>query len=494
MASSTIVQRFSIIVFSFFIFSACTRIGTTELGLGLLPSIDAFNTKDTVLDVETETVERPDTLRIYGSDEHVVGTLTNDPLFGATTANMFFQLKPSYFPYYIKGNIDSVKIDSAFLILSYRGFYGDSTKPVKLNLRKISASTPLSTDSTWASNYPNVYNIQTDDVVADPFTLDFAKVHDSVINRFELAKDQIRIPINKKYITKFFKEFDSTNAYKTDTTLRQYFPGFALSTDAASNNNVLVRISLLDTNTKLALYYSTNSTAGTATPGQRDTVVDYFKYTIYDNGDANFVTRKRTGSELANHLGKANDSLVYMQTSPGTMIKVKIPGLKTFANKVIHRAELIAEQVPSTNPTPFEAQMYPPNYLFLGAYDSATGRIRNVPNDYQGTVNTTAFGIFGGRLTYKSIQGYDKVASYNFSISRYVQGVISRKDSIFDMRIIAPVNDSVKYVPPYPNNITSGSDYLTSSQGNQPAMGRVRLGGGKHSKFKMRLHIYYSDL
>ena len=90
--------------------------------------------------------------------------------------------------------------------------------------------------------------------------------------------------------------------------------------------------------------------------------------------------------------------------------------------------------------------------------------------------------------------GYDKVASYNFNISRYVQGVISRTDSMFDFRILAPVNDSIMFVPPYPNNKAAGVDYLSSSLGNQPAIGRVRLGVGKHSRFRMRLHIYYSDL
>lgn len=37
-------------------------------------------------------------------------------------------------------------------------------------------------------------------------------------------------------------------------------------------------------------------------------------------------------------------------------------------------------------------------------------------------------------------------------------------------------------------------DYLNSLLGNQLAMGRVRLGGGKHSRFRIRLHLYYSDL
>ena len=118
-----------------------------------------------------------------------------------------------------------------------------------------------------------------------------------------------------------------------------------------------------------------------------------------------------------------------------------------------------------------------------------------MPNDFTGTSDAATMARFGGKLLYKSISGYDNVATYNFSISRYVQGVISRSDSIFDFRILAPVNDSISYVYPHPNNVLAPTvNYISTSIGNQPAIGRVRLGGGTHSKFKMRLHIYYSDL
>lgn len=493
MASNNIIRNIRVLFFAGFLFTACTRIGTTELGLGLLPSMDAYNTKDTVLEVETMTVDRPDSLRVYGSDDHIVGTITNDPIFGSTTASMYFQLKPSYFPYNRRGAKDSVVIDSAVLILSYKGFYGDTSRPVTLNLRRISAATPLIADSIVASNYPEVYNIQTDAAMANPYTLNFARARDSVNNRFENATSQIRIPLTRAFTEMFLRTFDTTTAYKNDTTLRQYFPGFALTTNSGSNNNVLVRINLIDTNTKLALYYSTNSVTSSVA-GTRDTVVDYFRFSIYNNGDANFIKRNRTGSEAASRFGVNNDSLVYVQTSPGTMVKVKVPGLTGFTNKIIHRAELIAEQVPTSNPTALEAQWTVPNYLFLGAYDSVSKTIRNLPNDYQGAANTSQFIRFGGSVLFKTVQGVSNVATYNFEISRYMQGVISRKDSVFDLRIIAPVNETIKFVPGYPNNYTSGVDFLTTALGNQPGIGRVRLGGGKHSKFKMRLRVYYSDL
>ena len=489
MALQQLVKKFSIFIFVGFLLSACTRIGTTEMGLGLLPSMDAFNTKDTILDVVTETVDRPDTLRIFAQDDHVVGNINNDPVFGTTTASMYFQLKPTYFPFSPRGTKDSVVVDSAVLILSYKAAYGDTSSPLVLNLRRLSAATPLTPDSVVASNYPDRYNFQTDAILANPYILDFAHVRDSVKNRFEAATNQIRIKLNSSYANMFLKVFDS-NVYKNDTTFRQAFPGFVLTANAG--NNVLIRINLLDTNTKLGLYYSTNSTTSTVA-GSRDTLVDYFRFALNNIGYANFVKRNSAGSEVARHYGIANDSLVYVQTSPGTMVKIKVPALKNFANKIIHRAELIAEQVPDAN-SALDAQFPAPNYLFLGANDSAKNQIRSVPNDFQGTANTSQFIRFGGFRINKYVQGFNSVATYNFDLSRYMQGVISRKDSVFDLRIFAPVNDTIKFVPPYPNNFMAAKDYLTSDLGNQPAIGRVRLGGGSHSKFRMRLRVYYSNL
>ena len=143
MVSNFSVRLFFISIFSALVFSACTRVSTSELGLGLLPSIDAFNTKDTTLDVITETVDRPDSTRVYGTDDHIIGSITDDPAFGTTNASMFFQMKPSFFPFFIAGSKDSLVVDSAILILAYKGFYGDTTKPVKIQLKRISAATPL---------------------------------------------------------------------------------------------------------------------------------------------------------------------------------------------------------------------------------------------------------------------------------------------------------------------------------------------------------------
>lgn len=474
------------------LFTACTRISSTEIGSGLIPPIDGVITKDTVLEVITDTFDDTDSAHIYSTDYQVVGAITNDPLFGKTTATAYFELKPSFFPFYISGHKDSLKVDSAVLILSYTGLYGDSLSPMTLRLNEIDKSTPLSITYSPPANYP--MNINVGAALAPPVTVDIRRLHDSVNNRFEASANQLRIRLNASEATRFLKTYDSTNAYLSDSAFKKYFAGFALSCDAVGGTNALLKFNLADTNTKFALYYNTASTGATV----RDTNVAKFTFAQSTSGTANRVVRDRSGSQFAQHVTTTSkpDSLVYVQTSPGSYVRIKVPGLASLSNRIIHRAELIVEQVPDdANLATTETYLLPPRYLLLSHYDSTLKSKRSIPNDYvlnsQGSPDIASF---GGYLVNKSINGYDKVGSYNFNISRFVQGVVTRKDTAFTLRLSAPVNDSLQYAAPYPNHAYTSTVYLGSATTNDPADGRVRLGGGTHSRFRMRLRVIFSRI
>src|SRR6476660_2351237 len=92
---------FSIAIAILFFISACTKIDSTTIGSGLIPPIDGVTTLDTTLDVYTNNFIDPlgDSAKVYKSDEHVIGVIKNDPLFGTTTATAFFELKPTAYPF-----------------------------------------------------------------------------------------------------------------------------------------------------------------------------------------------------------------------------------------------------------------------------------------------------------------------------------------------------------------------------------------------------------
>lgn len=472
--------------------TGCTRITSTDVGSGLIPAIDGVITKDTILDVLTDSYEDFDSTRIYKSDNQLLGAITNDPLFGKTRASLFFELKPNAYPYYIPGHKDSVVVDSAVLILSYKGLYGDSTAPLRITVSEIDKSTPLDPNRNYPSNYASAIPVNIGQALGASKTIDIRRLGDSVNNRYENAINQIRLTLNKSVATRFIKTYDSTNAYLTDSAFRTFFAGFAVTTDAGGAN-ALLKVSLSDTNTKFALYYSSSSTGAT----QRDTSVVYFKFNTISDGTANLVLRDRTGSEASRYLTTTSksDSLVYVQASPGTFVRVRIPGLQELSNRIVHRAELIAEQVPDdANLATIEQQMLTPRYLLLSRYDSAIKTKRNIPNDYVISSSGPNISTFGGFQANKAAVGYDKIAAYTFDLSRYVQGIVTRKDTSYTLRISAPTNDSLLYTAPYPGNTSSQLYYLNPSIGNDAADGRVRLGGGTHTRFRMRLRIIFSRI
>ena len=193
MAIINIFRRGTYILFFSLLLISCTRIGTSELGVDDFFGKDAIDTRDTLLAVETETIVLEDSLRIYPTDLHVLGDISNDPIFGKTSAALFLQLKPIFYPFYIKGTKDSIVVDSAVLILSYQGFYGDSSKPVKIYVNKIDPTTPLEVGKYYASNYANAYNLRKGVTAGNPKLFDFASAKDSINDRFENARGQIRL-------------------------------------------------------------------------------------------------------------------------------------------------------------------------------------------------------------------------------------------------------------------------------------------------------------
>ena len=110
------------ILFSIF---SCTKIDTTEIGSGLIPPIDGVNTIDTTLEVITSNFidTTNSSLKVYKSDDHVIGTINNDPLFGKTTAEAYFELKPTTYKFGFPGGT-TITPDLAVLILSYKGTFG----------------------------------------------------------------------------------------------------------------------------------------------------------------------------------------------------------------------------------------------------------------------------------------------------------------------------------------------------------------------------------
>lgn len=126
----------SILIIVVFAFNSCTKLDSTTLGGDLIPGSDRLATDTLMVPVTTTSFIENDTTIIDKSVQHVLGYL-NDPMFGTTTAAMYFQMLPTIYPFSYPVGKDSLFLDSLVLSLSYNGAYGDTTASTTINAYRI---------------------------------------------------------------------------------------------------------------------------------------------------------------------------------------------------------------------------------------------------------------------------------------------------------------------------------------------------------------------
>ncbi len=487
---------FSLINFS------CSKFDTTNLGSDLLPAVDNINTfADTLSVITSQGIYNPDTTVLNRTDDFVFGSI-NDPVFGQTTAGIYFQLKPSFFPYYIGAANDTLNgygagLDSVVLCLKYRGFFGDSTMPLQFQVNAVSDNNFR--DSVYNKrtvNYrPNIGQL------LGTGSVDPRRMADTIYyaNGKNTSVGQIRIKLSQNWgqllytsdslaIGPFFHAFASDSAY------RYRFNGLAVT--ATGINNTLVYTKLADTSTRLEIHYRRRNL------GRVDTLFTSLSLnsdpfgspTNYSSGIANYVQRNRPALP-------SGSQEIFLQTTPGTYANLSIPGLSGLNNRFIHRAELIVQQITEIPESVFRT----PNFLYLDLRDSTVAPLwkpiyhdlnpaANYDPDYQNPLSIPYFPSLNIGVDYNYFGGYRRDRTdpsgniqhyYNFNISRYVQDIVTTHRRNYDLRLMSPSKFNYpQYGPIY------------EAFGNSIAFGRVKVGGGSNPNpnYRLMLRIVYSKL
>lgn len=480
MSIRTLLKGFAAVIF-LFTFSRCTKIKGTDIGLGLLPPIDNIITFDTTFEVVANTFVTPDSLLprlgrdINGNQgQFVLGHISNDPQFGKTTASIFFELKPPSYPFYFENVPDSLFIDSAVLCLRWTNTFGDTNAIQTINVHRV--LDPIKSDSAYYTSS----NVRFGEVLATK-TFSPSILNDSLYLFRQNLNNQLRIRLNDDWAKKFLS-FDTTgrSPYRNDTLFREFFKGFALVPQTAgSSANALMSFAMSDTATQMRLYYRYNKN------GKQDTT---YKNFVFFNGvlggSLNNIARSYNGSEASQHIGikPRGDSLIYLQTAPGTYSMLRIPGLDEFKRKkgnvMVHLAQLSMEEVvtPGRRPNLFQA----PEYLYAEMQDTANGKFYPFLSD--GFLNSKFESyLFGGVRKFKNDGQNNLVSYYNMNITRYLQGIITRNNPNLSIRLTAPY--SIRY-----------EDLFITFALNNLCRGNVVLGGGNHSTRKMKFRVVYSKL
>jgi len=455
--------------------SQCTKIDTTSVGSGLIPGVDNIHTFDTSLNIVGNNFDDIGICdSVIAKDLLASGIIGNDPLFGSTSAEMYFEMKPSAFPVSLPAHDDNgLTIDSVVLVLKYVNSYGDSSVPQKVNVFELSEN--LKSDSVYKTcdRQPFLMN----SIGSATFTPTSLK--DSIHAFREDDANQLRIRLDNNYADRFVANAETL---KSDSAFKEIFKGLAVVPDEAVGGEALNYFNLSSASSRVSIYVR----------AKKDTVTDTTVINLsFTSGSvqANYINRQRGSSEITQHLNENpnGDSLLFIQTYPaGSYAKLKIPSLADFPNSVINRAQLIVEQEYDPNTLNLQA----PLLLYIDIPDSS-GRYIPIPCDFSTVQLQTNFSTLGGRAQQVENGGNQQVVRYTFNISRYVQSIVTKKEQNATIRLRAPfyILNLIGYTDKCGQAI---SRFLFPV--NQASFGGVKISGTNSQPSRIRLNIIYSKL
>jgi hypothetical protein len=491
----------------------CTKLDTTTLGSDLIPVVDNVNTFADTLDIITTQGIFDDSFKITKSDNNILGKISNDPVFGTTEAQMYFQLKPSFYPYYFGNAKDTlVALDSVVLCLSYTGFWGDSSKIQRLEVLPI-------TDQDFADTafYPLSIKYQPTGFGTSigAANVDIRRLGDSIRLRGDSVNNQIRIKLDMGSFASQLFGRDSTqagignnNAFFNDSLFRKFYNGFAVRNTAGSDGNALMYISLTNAKTRLEVHYKKKK-AGT---GVLDTAFSSLVINSNDFGTnlpsvtSNYISRNYS-SQVQGNVGNSFATQLYLATGPGTYANMKIPALDTIGNangthnRIVHRAEIYMEQDPVDFIT--DSIFSAPAFMYADLIDTPGLKWKPIyfdlsPNEtYDPDFKKAGFPLFpgSGGIDFNYFGGFvrtrynylgQKVAYYTINTTRHVQQILTKGTRNYEMRLYPAYNI---FYPQY-----TGASPISFN--NPLALGRVKLKSGAYpdKQLKMRMVIIWSKL
>lgn len=472
----TFVALFALIIIGV----GCTKIKSTDIGIDLIPNVDNINTFDTILAVETENFIVADSnyprLSLNSSGgipTLIAGQINNDPQFGKTTGSMFFTVRPASYPFaYETTNKDSLYLDSVVLAMNWSGYIiGDTNRIQKFNVHILENSPRF--DSSYSLRDFIPYDRQIGTKSFAPSIL-----NDSLYLFRQTTINQLRIKLDNTFGRQLLTQDSSAgNSFSTDSLFRNFLPGLAVIPDPnTTTGNALMGFNISDTSTYIRIYYRYTLN------GKLDTTFKTFRFGG-NTGFANNIKRNYQGTQINAAAQPGLDSVIYLQTTPGSYAKINMPSLKGFktakGNVVVHHAQLVMSQVPSTGEN--DDIFIGPDYLYLDYLD--TVKATRQPFLYDAFPSGSLDPVtFGGMRRFVDGPSGTINAEYRFNITRYLQGIITRNDPIYQFYLTAP--HLIFYNTP---SIFSGLNPLSK--------GRVKLGGGSNrSGKKMYLRIVYSKL
>lgn len=390
---------------------------------------------------------------------HGLGT-SNDAFFGRTNLGIYMQLIPT------AANLSlPATPDSAVLVLPYAGFsWGDTTNQSAIEEFAVYRVTEdMSKDTAYYSKQYKA--VDWSNIVSESNSINLYRLRDSIKVAGSNRAPHMRIKLKTAFMNELLSIAKSAN---NNADFINAFKGiYIVAKD--TNNNIVKTIpyfylsgSADYSRAGIAFYYNEN---GNTSPD--GVSVNFLNFSSSDCAHFNRITRNYNGYPAFQYVkgltGQKSDSIILLQNEPGAALDIRVPYLKYLPKAIINKAQLVITRVSLTN-DPDADKMTEPTKLFPVGVD-ASGKSYNIL-DLSPSSSTGPLDFIDGVKRSVSINGIT-VSQWYINIPREVQKAIINQSDELHLRI----NGTVTY----------------------PAAYRL-IAGGKHSTYKIRLNITYSQV
>ena len=426
--SFLLLQPFIVIIgFAVLVFSGCKD--ADEIGLDALPNGDQLGTAFSDTATINTKILLEDSLIGDELSSQLLGSI-KDPVFGLSTASIFSQINLGGTPAFGTNPI----ADSIVLILSYNGYYGDTSEMQTATVYKLTED--MHVDSTYYTSRTFTY---------DPTSIGsqtFLPAPNSKVilasNTTDTLSAQLRIKLDNSVATDILAQ--SSTVFTSNDTWLNYFKGLYIAASPVTNSGKGAISSFSFFSSVVRLYF------------HNDTISKNYSFPL-SNARLNSFTHDYTGTSIQNQLmSGVSDSLAYVQGNAGVKTKISLPFLKHFTDSgsiVVNRAELkITAQNSATLLFPV------PTSLLLTTLSNTGTNI--FPIDYYEST-----GYYGGAY-------YSTNRTYTFNIARQVQ------------RILDGVNNSTDFYI-----VVAGAGVIPNG---------VTIGSGTNQDYRLKLSLYYTKI
>jgi len=312
-------------------FFGCNK--SADSGIGIIPKDEliVLESSDTI-DIEAYTYP-VDSIVTSNVSSVLLGSY-DDPIFGKVQAGFVMQITPGA----TSGFGAGAKADSMILFLRYAS---DSLVPIYGEMRETmdfiahEVTTKLYNDSNYYSTYKPEWLNLGDELANTTFIPEDGR------------KDTVTLDIhlNETFAQRIIRDYEEwhDDVEPTDTSFYDYFKGMYVKSNDIPYNGSISTFSILDGFSKVVLYYHNDD----------DTLELSFSISQF-SARFNMFSHEHDAPGFLPDLENpeaTQDSVVYLQGTGGSKVKIKIPGLDEIKKSGlwgVNRAELVLPVEDST--------------------------------------------------------------------------------------------------------------------------------------------------